>query len=99
MVPLGVAFNQCSSSPTAAGSGIPSVSSTRKSEPEAVTALAAGGSSDSMSMALTTVTATSEALDTERGCQPPGGSTGLRHGGATSMCDRQVLDGTTNVAA
>jgi hypothetical protein len=73
--------------------------STWKLSPASSIGDAAGGSSDSMSIALSAVTARSSAVVTPSACQPEAGSIGFTHGGATSTWLSDAPGGSRNSAA
>ncbi len=72
-------------------------SSTCMSDPRHSMGRAAGGSSDSRSMAWSTVRATSSVVATAEARHPPRGSIGLRQGGANSTNSRTLPRGISTV--
>jgi hypothetical protein len=73
--------------------------STWKASPVSSIGVAAGGSSCSMSIALSAVTARSSLVVTPVGSHPPSGSMALTQGGATSTWLRVLPGGSRNWAA
>src|SRR5688572_8191982 len=99
-VPPGPDFSHIPSKPATgpARATVVAVDSAWKEEADTSMAGPTVGSSDSWSMAFTTVTATSSDCVTAVGDQPPGGSTAATHGGATSTRSSVDPEGSRSTA-